>query len=347
MSDNKHPKRPAYSSIPSAPLHFKLSNNAVRKAERDFHQRWSTLTASHYGILIHDLYLPLLATPILGELVNELELVLNQSVRATSNNLTHFLNMQPRENRVSIFFVRIPSNEPIYHEMAPINTVRLRVKMNIAPPGHIAPSPSGITTPPVGLPKLMASPSIPSAPVCFETAVRASDSGMHANDSVLLRGSLSNICLFHILELLMVIHDVIVPVWSDSPHKLFNNGERTPIWDHILPAIVAYTLRSFCTDWGVGESWNGVDGAWVVALLEDPRNDKRIQKLALRFVRAFLQRWSTSACPDLSGWKDMYQWVDYERLTLRSWPMVCRAQHICPVLFHKLQCRDSHLSICL
>jgi len=103
MSDNKHPKRPAYSSIPSAPLHFELGDNAVRKAEGDFNQRWSALTKLHHGILIHDLYLPLLGTPIFGELVDELELVLNQNVCATSNNLTHFLNMQSRENRVLIF----------------------------------------------------------------------------------------------------------------------------------------------------------------------------------------------------------------------------------------------------
>ena len=176
-------------------------------------------------------------------------------------------------------------------------------------------------------------------PVSFETIVRASGSGMRANDRMLLHGSLSNIRLFHILELLIIIHDRI------EASELFNKGERTPIWDHILPAIVAYTLRSFCTDWGVGDFWNGVDGARVAALLEDPCNDERIQRVALRFVRAFLQRWSTSTCPDLSGWKDMYQWVDYERLTLRSWPVVCRAYHMCPVSSHKSQCRDSHLSI--
>ena len=227
------------------------------------------------------------------------------------------------ESRLN-FFVGIPSNEPIYREIAPINAVILRVKMNINPPPETLKTPETLRR----VPRVTTRTRAPQ--VSFEMAVGASDSGMRANDRVLLRGSLSNIRLFHILELLTIIYDEIEPVQRNSASELFNEGERTPIWDHILPAIVAYTLRSFCTDWVVGDFWNGVDGAQVAAVLEDPCNDKRIEKFSLRFVRAFLQRWSTSTCPDLSGWKDIYQWVDYEHLTLRSWPMVRRAYHICP-----------------
>jgi len=153
--------------------------------------------------------------------------------------------------------------------MAPINAVILRAKMNI----DFLPGPSPTLNPPIS----------------FGAAVAASDSGMRANDRMLLHGSLSNIRLFHILELLVIIYDGIQPVLYESPHELFDEGRYTRIWNHILPAIVAYTLRSFCTDWAVGDSWGGVDGARVAAVLEDPCNDERIQRFSLRFVREFLQ----------------------------------------------------------
>jgi len=215
------------------------------------------------------------------------------------------------------FLVGIPPNEPIYHEMAPINAVILRVNTDLDTTRKRTTS---VTN---------------TRPTPFKTAVGASDSGMRANDRVLLRGSLSNIRLFHILELLMVIYD--------EYYGAYDEGELISIPRDILPAIVAYIMRSFCTDWRVGDFWSGAHGARVAALLEDPCDDEQIQRFALRFVREFLRRWSTSTCPDLSGWKDLYQWVDYECLTLRSWPMVCRAYHMCPVSSHKSQCRDSRL----
>ena len=130
MSDNKHHKRPASSSIPSAPLRFLPAYNAVWQAKCHFRQRWNTLTEhhpGHYGLHIHDLYLSLLGTPILGELVNELNLVLNEKVCVTSNNLARFLNVQFRENPVLIFLfaflqinlytaceIRLPSKQSRY-----------------------------------------------------------------------------------------------------------------------------------------------------------------------------------------------------------------------------------------
>jgi hypothetical protein len=78
-------RRRANSDIPNTSLRFELGDEAVKKAEDRFLEKWRRLASEGYGIGIHEFYVRLLGTPLLGELVNEFDLVLNSDVCNGSN----------------------------------------------------------------------------------------------------------------------------------------------------------------------------------------------------------------------------------------------------------------------
>jgi len=157
--------------------------------------------------------------------------------------------------------------------------------------------------------------------------VRAPDPGIRANDQVLLHGALSDIRLFHILELLIIASDEIKDAEQVAFAKPTPHEKRNPMQHYIVPAIVAYTLRSFCR---AGDFRIDKDQVGLAAALQG----KAAQKFAVRIATAFLKRWSTSTPPDLSNWKSMDPGGDYKLLTLRSWPKVRHAHRVSPVSSH-------------
>jgi hypothetical protein len=165
-----------------------------------------------------------------------------------------------------------------------------------------------------------------STPKRIDAAVRASESRIAVKkDRVLVHGVLVNIRLFHILELLIIIHDEIGRATFRARYD--KDGQ--------FAAIAAYILRAFCSHWNAENSRDDKNRARGTAMLEDPRCDKQVQGSALRIARKFLRQWSTPTCPDLSNWRDMHSWAHYKHLTLRSWPMVRCASSVAYIPFHR------------
>jgi len=97
--------------VPPSPQ-LKL-DKAVKVAEGRFREIWYRLSRQD-RTGIDGLYVSLLGTPILGELVGDFDLVLNESVCASFKSpqlLNYFLTMQDRESRVSILLFVFPQKK--------------------------------------------------------------------------------------------------------------------------------------------------------------------------------------------------------------------------------------------
>lgn len=165
-----------------------------------------------------------------------------------------------------------------------------------------------------------------------KVAVLPRDTERFAHELVLINGTLEDVRVFHIMDLLGAAAAYFGSDEADLPLTRPENrccradGRKCFTFNRSAhpPAVIAYVVRYFCSEWTPTEVWGTSDQGVREALgpLHSVEFDKDCFDFSHGILSNFMNRWATKDCLDTWGCSDPGGWASPERLTLSACPNI-------------------------